>query len=255
MFPSKILPLIFSPLVVVLILLVYGFWSRRRWPVALAAIVLLIGSLPVVGDRLLDTAQGRSVRLSAELMREADAVVVLAGGINVVRSDKGVRAEWNEAVDRILGGVELMLAGRAPRLILSSTAFKGIAAPISEGAEARRLAIALGVPADRIEIAPAAFNTAEEASRIRPLFPAAAGERAEPRIILVTSASHMPRARRIFAEAGFEVDPYPVDFNLPVGKRWDELWLPRAGALLKTDTVVREYLGRGFYWLKHELEI
>ena len=65
MFPSKILPLIFSPLVVVLILMVYGFWSRRRWPVALAAILLLIGSLPVVGDRLLDTAQGRSVRLSA----------------------------------------------------------------------------------------------------------------------------------------------------------------------------------------------
>ncbi len=247
MIPSKILPLIFSPIVLVVLLVLYGAWVRRRWPLMLAVGLLWVSALPIVADQLLNVAQGQIVRREASRVDPADAVVVLAGGLNVIRSETGARGEWNEAVDRVLGGVELMQANRAPRLILSSTRYGGIAAGISEGAEARRLALALGVSEEKIEIAAPAFNTEEEARNIRPLF----GESA--RIILVTSAAHMPRAQRIFSEAGFEVDPFPVDFNLPLGKRWGELWLPRAGALLKTDTVIREYLGRGFYWMKHEL--
>jgi len=248
MFPSKILPLFLSPIVIVLGLILAGAIFRRRWPVFLGALILLIGSLPAVADRLLDLSQGHVVRRDPASLPRAEAVVVLAGALNVVPGARGPEPEWNEAVDRVIGGAQLMLAGRAEALVLSGTRFPGEASVVSEAEYARRLVVALGVAPEVIRLPPPAFNTAEEAANIRPLF-----QSASPKIILVTSAWHMSRAMQIFTEAGFQVEPFPVDFSLRVERRFDEVWLPRANALLKTDTVVREYLGRGFYRLKHAL--
>ena len=135
----------------------------------------------------------------------------------------------------------------------------------SEGERARQLAIEAGIPADRIEVSPQALNTAEEAATIRKMFgaeglaatkaiaTAAAAVRtasARPKIILVTSAFHMPRAKITFETEGFEVLPYPVDFRAPVRRTALMDWLPDPKALEKTDLVIREALGRAYYRLR-----
>jgi uncharacterized SAM-binding protein YcdF (DUF218 family) len=73
---------------------------------------------------------------------------------------------------------------------------------------------------------------------------------ARPTIILVTSAFHMPRAKVTFETEGFEVLPYPVDFRAPVRRMPLMEWLPSPDALEKTDLVIREALGRGYYRLR-----
>ena len=49
----KILPLFFLPVGIVLLLLLFAWWTQRRWPVGVALIILYAGSTPYVGQRLI----------------------------------------------------------------------------------------------------------------------------------------------------------------------------------------------------------
>ena len=258
---NKLLPIFFSPIVLVCIAIVVGAVLRqRRWSIA-GAVFLLLASLPVVADRLFAWSQASVVPSDlAETVRPAatsndarlsvDAIVVLGGAMSYTRPAGEPIAEWGDAVDRVFGGIALARAERAPRLIFSGGGWIGQEGLPSEGDRARELAIQAGVPADRIEVSPQALNTAEEATTIRKMFGAGQSDSARPKIILVTSAFHMPRAQITFETEGFEVLPYPVDFRAPVRRMALMEWLPSPDALEKTDLVIREALGRGYYRLR-----
>jgi len=72
----------------------------------------------------------------------------------------------------------------------------------------------------------------------------------KPRIILVTSAFHMRRAKMLFERQGFEVEQFPVDFqtsdrptlNIPS-------FIPSAQALARCETAMREGVGMLYYTL------
>ncbi|MEX2961151.1 YdcF family protein [Microbulbifer sp. TYP-18] len=70
------------------------------------------------------------------------------------------------------------------------------------------------------------------------------------RIVLVTHWWHMPRAARVFARAGLQVQPLPVGVvdELPPRTRGALLmWIPSAAAMLRTQTYWRELLGQFWY--------
>ncbi len=260
---NKLLPIFFSPIVLVCIAIVVGAVLRqRRWSIA-GAVFLLVASLPIVADRLFAWSQADVAPVDET--QPADAIVVLGGAMSYVRPAGEPIAEWGDAIDRVFGGIALARAERAPRLIFSGGGWIGQEGLPSEGDRARELAIQAGIPADRVEVSPQALNTAEEAVTIRKMFGAeglaateatanaAAAVRtasARPKIILVTSAFHMPRATVTFETEGFEVLPYPVDFRAPVRRMTLMEWLPSPDALEKTDLVIREALGRAYYRLR-----
>lgn len=71
------------------------------------------------------------------------------------------------------------------------------------------------------------------------------------RIILVTQAAHMLRAKAVFEHAGFQVKPAPLDFEtdaarLPVLLRF----APRAERLMASAQACHEYLGLLWYRLR-----
>jgi uncharacterized SAM-binding protein YcdF (DUF218 family) len=75
-------------------------------------------------------------------------------------------------------------------------------------------------------------------------------ERGWQKIILVTSAWHMPRAARLFRKAGVDFIPFPVDFQIDSNSSLTLLdFLPRAEGLQKTETALREWYGILFYAL------
>jgi uncharacterized SAM-binding protein YcdF (DUF218 family) len=238
---NKILPLIFSPIVVVLGLIVAALIFRKCCLAAAAALILGLASLPVVADRLLLLVQGDLVRLEASEVPRREAVIVLAGSLGYTLGRSGPMPEWGSSVDRVFAGIQLMQADRADQVVFSSGDYFPDALK-TEGELARELAVGLGLDESRIILSGRAANTADEARLIRPLF-----GKARPAIILVTSANHMPRAAAIFAAAGFAVTPFPVDIDIPLSRRWHDAWLPDARALLKTDTAIREGLGQAYY--------
>jgi uncharacterized SAM-binding protein YcdF (DUF218 family) len=98
------------------------------------------------------------------------------------------------------------------------------------------------------------MNTADEAVGVRQLLGGTASGTTSgptPRVLLVTSAFHMPRSKALFERQGFTVMEYPVDFRV------DELEvsrlmkvLPDARALRRSDLAIRELLGRLYYALR-----
>ena len=54
------------------------------------------------------------------------------------------------------------------------------------------------------------------------------------RVILVTSAYHMPRAKMLFDRAGVKSIPYPTDFKSTGGHLDWMSFVPSAGGLSKT---------------------
>jgi uncharacterized SAM-binding protein YcdF (DUF218 family) len=68
------------------------------------------------------------------------------------------------------------------------------------------------------------------------------------RIILVTSATHMPRAAAAYRKAGFDLVAAPADFQTG----WQEpsaifRWMPQAEAIFKSSKAIHEWLGLWVY--------
>jgi len=115
-----------------------------------------------------------------------------------------------------------------------------------EGDVLRQRAIALGLlPADVLSTT-RVRNTAEEAHAVAAMLPRGS------RVVLVTSAFHLPRSVRLFERQGLRVIPFPVDFQ--ASGVWagsplaDPLnWLPSAGGLESSSRALREAIGRTLY--------
>ncbi|MEN9931253.1 MAG: hypothetical protein RL604_1500, partial [Pseudomonadota bacterium] len=59
------------------------------------------------------------------------------------------------------------------------------------------------------------------------------------RIILVTSAFHMPRAKSLFEKQGLEVQAFPVDFKIEANNRTILDFLPSARAMKDDEFSIR----------------
>ena len=175
--------------------------------------------------------------------------MVLSAGRQVAPGPAMV-SEWGDA-NRFFGGVELYQAGKAPLLVFTGASPVLSAPDAPEGEILRRHALAYGVPADRIAVSGAVLNTADEAREVSALLKARGLEQAK--VLLVTSAFHMRRARALFEAAGLQVAPFPVHFS-GEDRPFSVLdLLPSAGALMQSQTAIREFYGRGYNWIRGAL--
>lgn len=71
------------------------------------------------------------------------------------------------------------------------------------------------------------------------------------KIILITSAYHMYRAKMIFEKQGIKVIAYKVDYQVNRNSQITIIdFLPSAGSLGMVESGIRELLGRLYYLLK-----
>jgi uncharacterized SAM-binding protein YcdF (DUF218 family) len=244
LFLSKTLDLLLSPLVWALLLLAAALLLRRRgrlaWAlVGLAGAVLVAFSADRVADRLIAHAESRATR-TFRPGETYDAVIVLAGMVEGASRQDGGRLGLASEGDRIVRAFELLREGRARYALLSG----GFVDPRpGEPSEAEVLAEMLrtwGIEPERIAVEGRSRNTREnavESARI-------VAERGWKRLLLVTSAAHMPRALGCFRQAGLRPDTLPVDYR--VGLRWGGV-MPRAKALSQSTDAIRELAGRLVY--------
>lgn len=242
---NKILPVFFSPLFVVLALLILGLMTRRRiWLVAGVCLLFAV-SLPIVSDSLQWVRQNKLERLEPSDVPSSEAIVVLGQGMSWVKTKNGVLPDWGDP-DRFFGGVELILANKAPKIVFTAGKLPWDISDESEGDVLKRYAQMMQVPTSKIWLTEIVENTAQEARAVRKILGPAT-----KRIILVTSASHMHRAQWLFEQMGFEVFAYPVDLrSQTVDIKWDS-FLPSPWALTTVHTLTRELLGSFYYQLTH----
>lgn len=135
---------------------------------------------------------------------------MLGGAVDThITAERG-QPTLNEAGERITAVADLSHRFPEARVFLSGGASHVLSAePVTESAVARDLLVGLGVARQRTEMEESSRNTCENATQSL----LAAKPAPNERWLLVTSASHMPRAVACFRAAGFSIVPYPVDYR------------------------------------------
>lgn len=184
---------------------------------------------------LLSVQERRYAVLKALPPDVATIIVLGAGGTPEVGLSVYQRL-GSSVLQRCLEGVRIWKLDQTRLLVFSSRGSAGYPSQASMYAD---LAIAQGVDPARIFLLENGFNTESEALDFKKSFPD------EKSIILVTSASHLRRASRIFSNHGLTVTPAPADFKIlihPGGTRYS--FLPSATGLDYWNILIHEWLGQ-----------
>ncbi|HZP94113.1 MAG TPA: YdcF family protein [Burkholderiales bacterium] len=243
---SKILASFLLPPLNLLLLAAAGVWlaTRRRMPglcVALASLAGLYGvSTPFFSANLLSLVEvSSSPPLSA--LRRAGAIVVLGGGTRFNAPEYGGDTVGAITLERLRWAARLHRLTGLPLLVCGGRPFGSVR---SEAEQMRTvLEEDFTVPVRWTE--DRSGSTLENASNAWNEL-SAAGIR---RIILVTHAAHMRRARLAFERAGFEVVASPTGFAR-LGPLSVLSFLPDSEGLRMGRTFFHEVIGLGWYYLR-----
>lgn len=258
LFFSKLLPLFFYPLGVVCWLLVMAlilWWRKSRFvpiPVLTALLVLLLSSNSWVANSLVQSLEWQQIPQGA--LPTADAIVVL-GGATKSKFPPRPSVDLSEAGDRVLYGAQLYRQGKAPLIIASGGRINWRGGGSAESADMAEIMRTLGVPDSAILQDPTSFNTYQNAVNVQQILK----KQGIRRILLVTSAMHMPRSLAIFQRLGIDTVAAPTDFlvtrqELAEPNSSIEASLlnivPDAFRLEMTTRALKEYLGTLIYRLR-----
>jgi len=251
LFLSKLIPALLFPVGFVVVLCLLAVWLAARrgaWVPALvsflAAVVLYTASCPVVSNRLL---LGLELQNRPTLVYPKAPAIVLLGGSMLPVIAPRILPETGNAGDRVIHAGRLWRQKRAPKMVVTGGYIPFMTHAVGSEADlyASLLTELFDVPDSSILRVGGSYTTQDDADLTTRLFDST-GLKKE--ILLVTSASHMPRAAALFRKHGFIVHPAPTDFN---GTENDAFLyfklLPSADALEQTCTALHEYLGLWTY--------
>ena len=240
----KILPLIFSPLMLVIGLIVLGIIFNLRKFSLVGIIVLILSSLPIISNKFIAYLEKDYQPIEIADVENVDAIVVLSGMIRVIGDEENLKYEFTDSIDRFFAGLDLFNNNKSPILILTRGNMPW-SVGIAEGEYLKEIAIKYGVSEENIILTDEVQNTDQEAKAIKEILTE------DAKIILVTSAFHMPRAEKVFKAANINVIPFPVDFQSSKLKTTIMDFIPSAVSLFDTSHFVREMIGRLYYNLKY----
>ena len=240
----KILPLIVSPLFFVLILITLGIFFRSKKISLFGIAILIFCSLPIISSNLIAYLEKDYSLQNTSTIDKADAIVVLSGMLKTIKTKSDYEYEFGGAVDRILAGINLYKDDKAPILILTRGKLPwSLGKP--EGEYLKEFAAQFSIPKENILLTDNVENTDGEAKSVKKLL------NQNNKIILVTSAFHMPRAKKVFETADINVIPFPVDFQSQESKLTIMDFIPSAGSFSGSSHFIREMIGRVYYSLKY----
>lgn len=240
-----------GPLWLIVLGLCFGARRAGRALIVLGVIAAFAFSTAAVGRLMiapLERAAGEPLDEPAlrALMAGADApraIVILGGGYRGDLRERPDRYRPHpRTVERLVHGAWVACVTGLPVLV------SGGAPPVvgdSEAAMMKRLLEArLGTPVRWVE--DVSRDTADNARGAATLLLAAKRRR----VLLVTHAAHMPRARAAFVKAGFDPVPAPHGYyGTPPGTGWED-WLPSAYGVSVNWLAAHEIAGGLWYRLR-----
>jgi uncharacterized SAM-binding protein YcdF (DUF218 family) len=251
-FLSKFLPQFAYPLGLVSLLLVLALVLGKRPRLRNTILGICLAIVWIAGNHWVSNLLIRSLEwryLPPASIPHADAIVVLGGGTDSAVYPRST-AEVNGGGDRVIYAARLYKQGVAPHLLLSGGYITWIedrsSTPAQEMADLLHL---MDVPDSALWLENRSQNTYENALYSSQMLK----EKGITRVILVTSAMHMPRAAALFRAEGIDVIPAPTDYSVTQADFPPLTWgtlpgfltnlVPDASSLRGTTTALKEYIG------------
>ena len=245
---KKVLGGMMLPLPLLLLLMAVGIallWFSRfqrtgKLCVSLGWLLLLLLSLQPVADSLLKPIEDKDPTWRGE--KRVQYVVVLGGGYTWNPDWAPSSNLINNSLPRLTEGIRLWYENPGSKLIFTGAAAK--TNPVSTAEAGARVAESLGIPRSEILVLDKPKDTEEEAAAVKMAI-------GDAPFLLVTSASHLPRAMIFFRRAGLTPLPAPANqlaIESPLNP-WERA-IPSPVWLMHSDRVGYETLGRIWQWLK-----
>lgn len=235
------LPFLLLMMGVALCLLWFTRWQKSaKALLSVSWLVLLLISMQPVADKMLKPIEDTYPTWRGS--EKVDYIVVLGGGYTW-------NPEWapssnliSNSLPRLAEGVRLWQANPGSKMIF--TGARAMTNPVSTAEAGARVAESLGVPRSQIITLDEPKDTEEEAAAVAKTI-------GQQPFLLVTSASHLPRAMIFFRNAGLHPIPAPANqlaIESPLNP-WERI-IPSPIWLMHSDRVGYETLGRIWQWLK-----
>lgn len=227
-------------LFILVVIAVYCFCNKAKrncWLLTVAVLMYLL-SITVVSDYLVKPLENRYDQPAVRDLRNAQAIVVLAGGsYDGVKDFDSIGQNSESTTVRLAAGLRLHRALHLPVVLSGGRLFDDTD---TEANIEYRFLKACGVEEQYLIKEDRSRNTAENAKYTKQI----CRQRNFDKVILVTSAVHTPRSVAFFEREGIDVIPYPTDYKTDKDLRLNAFaFTPSADSLLHTAAAMKEYLG------------
>lgn len=219
----------------------FSRWQKTgKVLISVGWLVLLLLSMQPVADRFLKPIEDTYPTWRGT--QPVKYIVILGGGYTWNDAWAPSSNLINNSLPRLTEGIRLWQANPGSKII-----FTGAAAqtnPVSTAEAGARVAESLGVPRSAIITLDQPKDTEREALAVKQAI-------GDAPFLLVTSASHLPRAMIFFQHAGLHPLPAPAN-QLAIASPlnpWERI-IPSPVWLMHSDRVGYETLGRLWQWLK-----
>jgi uncharacterized SAM-binding protein YcdF (DUF218 family) len=244
---SKILYFIITPIVWIVILLIFSLWTKNpKWKkisLIIGIVMLVFFTNTFIVDECMRIWE-MPITKDETLKEKYDIGIVLGGGM-VTNDIRNKRLIFRYNTDRIFQTIALYKTGRISKILISS----GEGSLISKDNESlllKEYLNKLNIPDSAIIIESKSNNTHQNAKYCYQLLK----NNKKSSILLITSAYHMRRALACFKKEGLIVTPYTVDKY--VGKRRyyiNHLLIPNANCFIMWNILIHEISGYIIYYL------
>lgn len=169
---------------------------------------------------------------------------IVAGGM-ASYDHKSRQVHFAPSGERLFQAVELYRRNRVDKIFITSGSGGVWSQSPREADFLKAWLIRQGIPEGDIEIENRSKNTRQNALYTREFLDTC---RVKGPNLLITSASHMPRAVRCFRKAGVAFVPFPVDYYGSSGCSFTSLYVPNASTLARWEYIIHEWAGCIVYW-------
>jgi uncharacterized SAM-binding protein YcdF (DUF218 family) len=239
---SKILDFLLQPICWIFLLLVFAYFSRisKRFIGITISLLLLLSNGWFVNQCYLAYESQQNT-----LKHPFQWCIILGGGM--MRAGDGYRT--GETADRFIQPLLLYKKGLVKKILITggNVNIKGLKVDeTQESKKVKEILVAMGANTNDIYLEEQARNTHENAVYSKKMLAPYLAEK----MVLVTSAMHMPRAKACYEKEGFLIEEFPADIkkkDTPTGVL-DQI-IPQERNLTKFADLIREMTGYFIYRL------
>ena len=246
---SAIVPFFLSPFNWILILVVMRFFIRsvkgKRFCKIAALFIFILFSNQWILNSYARFWQPEPRDISND--KPYSCGILLGGFAN---PDENGNGYFNSAAERFLQAVKLYKQGKIQHILISGGNGKKDDKDFSEASWAKSKMEKMGIPGSDILCEDKSENTADNAIYTKRLLDSAS---LQPPYLLITTASHIPRASLIFKTAGIQTVPFPCNYLAGRGGFSFLGIIPQPSVLFTWNFYIKETAGYLLYELKAKL--
>ncbi len=226
-------------------------YSPSLWFRALTVLILLgyfAFASPLGANLIVGAVEIREPDPPDCVSRKPRVVVILAGGITDSSAIRNQLARLKEeSYRRLIDGITWAREINADRVLITGGSGRDNGGR-SEASLMAQLAMQMGYPREKLLLDEVAMNTFSSSGTVSRML----GEMQVDTVWMVTSATHMRRARASYEKRGLTICAYPVNSKrVPIDMPY--ALVPQLSALSKSTDAYREVMGYIYYAMTERL--